>query len=208
MAHNSRYTDHYTVMAAISRMIKNKPFQEQDIVEWCQFVELDCISKTSTMYTYIEVELEVNNQRAFLPCNLHRLLDVYTIAEDYTSRVPYTNVGSFISLDPDKSYDSVYIDYKGTPVDLDTGVPLIVRGHEDACVAYCVWCMYLEDIYDDKVSVDTKNRIEKRKDDAILAAKSKKWRYLDREDANKLMRIKFNMLPQPAGFKLIKTSYP
>jgi len=122
--------------------------------------------------------------------------------------VPYTNVGSFISLDPDKSYTSVYIDYKGIPVDLDTGVPLIVRGHEDACVAYCIWAMYLEDMYDDKLSVDAKNRIEKRKDDAILAAKSKKYRYLDREDVNKLERIKFNMIPQPAGFKLIKTSYP
>lgn len=159
------------------------------------------------MYLFQEVELDVTttNKRVYLPCNIYRLLDVYSALGNSDSRVPYNMIGSFISLSLDTTLTSVYIDYYGVPIDIESGDPLIIRGHEDACFWYSMYMLYLVDILTDKISIDAKNELRMNKDNAILAAQNFSARHMDRNKMNRAMAIKYNIIPKPAQLKLIRT---
>jgi len=204
MTHNHLYTDHKNIFARLTRKVRTKRIDEADIIEWCQEVENDIVQDMAYMYRYVEAEFTVENNRVFLPCHVYKILDVYTSPGDVTSRIYYYKAGEFISFDPSESYTTVYIDFMGMPVDLETGTPLIIRGHEMACEAYCMWNLFFEDIISDKISIDAKNRIESRKDMELAACLSTSERHRDRQDRNRDMRIMMNWVPRPANIKLIK----
>ena len=202
--HNHLYTTHHNIAARLSRTIKTKNFNEDDIIEWCQEVETDILQQVDLMYNFLEVELTVTNYKAFLPCNIYKIMDVYTTPDQRSSRIPYIDLGSYISFDTNQTLSSIYIDYKGMPVDLDSGLPLIIRGHEMACEAYCIWKIYTEDILNDKISIDSKNRIESRKDSELAACFSTSYRFKDRARMNNEMIIMGNWVPRLANLKLSK----
>ena len=204
MTHNHLYTDHKNIMARLSRTFTMKTINEADIIEWCQEAETDIIQDVDNMYKFIEVELDIENDRAYLPCNIYKILDVYLTPEDSTSRIDYYKVGPYISVDSSQNYTSIYIDYLGNPVDLKTGIPLIVRGHEIACEAYCTWKLFYQDIIMDKISVDAKNRIEMKMSYELAAAIGTSKRHKDRSDMNREMIIRGNWVPRLANLKLIK----
>ena len=204
MIHNHLYTDHKNIYARLTRKVKSKRIDEGDIIEWCQEVEIDIIQDMDNMYKFVEAEFTVENNRVFLPCNVYKILDVYTTPDDTTSRIYYYKAGSFISFDAAESYTTIYIDFIGSPVDLETDVPLIIRGHEIACEAYCMWNIYFEDIISDKISIDAKNRLESRKDNELAACLSSSERHRDRQDRNRDMTIMMNWTPRPANIRLIK----
>ena len=99
--------------------------------------------------------------------------------------MPFNYDGKYLNLGSDYKYDYVYINYYGTPIDNMTGTPLIVRGHEAACEAYCVHQMYYEDILTDKISIDAKNRIENDLTNKTRACRGD-FRHITRQDMEKV----------------------
>lgn len=195
-------------MARIGRKYKSRILVEADIIEWCQEVECDIIGEVDDMYPYIGFPLDVVNSRAKLPCNVYRILDVYTTLRNDSSRVPFTRLKGYIGLDPDMDYTSVYIDYYGTPIDFETGIPLIQVGHEFACEAHCTYNMFLDDISNNKISQYFAEKLEAKQTGEILAAcGSHRIRHKTRDQMNREQAIHYNMIPKPASFNLINGRY-
>ena len=133
MGFDATYTDHNEIMLRIARRHKSLVLNEIDILEWCQEVEVDTLGSVDQMFTYVEFPLDVKNGRAKIPCNTYRILDVYLRPGDRNSRIPFTKLKGYISVDATKNYTKVFMDFYGVPIDLKTGIPQIIAGHEAAC---------------------------------------------------------------------------
>ena len=202
MENNSKYTTHHEIMFRVGQYIKNKQINESDFVEWCFKVESEILGKEQWAWEFQQFEMTVKNKRIFLPCNIYRILDIYTHPHHEGSRINATQIGTFATVNlPEDS--KVYMDYLGIPIDLETAEPLILKGHEMACEAWCVFMMHYSDILNDKLSIDAKNRITATKDNEILAAQSYSSRQRTRNDLNKRMAIQYNMIPKPAMIRLM-----
>ena len=200
-----RYTNHLEILHRLSSIHKQKQFNEHDVLNWCQEVEMDILGEVDLMYQYVEFELSVINGRAKVPCNCYRIIDVYTAKDSPVSRIPFNRLKGYISVDSTKNYSTLYMDYYGTPIDVETGIPYIAVGHELACVAYCEYMAYYEDMLLGKLDGDARNRIEMKKNSEILAAKgSWNMRHKTRDDMNKMHKIAYNLIPKPAALNLLK----
>jgi hypothetical protein len=89
----------------------------------------------------------------------------------------------------------------GVMVDQDTGYPLIKKGHELACEAYCVYKMYYEDWLTNKIDtsrwsfiVDTMRN--------LVDASSNGLRHKDRKDLEKINRIHGQIFMRPGYMTL------
>ena len=116
--------------------------------------------------------------------------------------VIYEDNGDFIAFDSlqtfsknDKGQDIVFTNYWGIPVDPQTGYPLIKKGHELACEAYCVWKLYTEDFLTNKIDANRWMYIVGEKDRELNAAQNG-FRQWDRKDLERISMIKMNMLPR------------
>jgi len=195
-------------MARIASRHKSKVLNENDIIEWCQEVEIDSLGNVDQMYTYVEFPLTVKNFQVLVPCNAYRIIDVYTTPGDASSRVPFTRLRRHLAFSPDSTFTQVYIDYYGLPIELKTGIPMIQAGHEAACEAYCVHSLYYEDILNGKVAQYAAQLIINNMQAEVLAAAgSYNIRHKTREDINRSVAIRFNLIPSPAGMNLIKGTW-
>lgn len=199
MYEDNQYTTAEHIFVRLAQVHKNKQFSLMEIVEWCAECELEYIGSTEALRDYHHVPLKIQNLQALLPCNLFRLLDVYTSSN---RRIPAYNTGVYLNFNSSTVFDKdsegkdiVYINYLGIAVDDKTGFPLIKRGHEQACEAFCVWKMYYEDIITDKISVDAKSRIEMEKNIQIQAARSS-FRSWDKARLHRMLLIINNMIPR------------
>lgn len=156
MQSNQKYTTVENIFARLSQKIKTKSFDIEDIVQWCAECTVEVIGAPIAMRNYNKLKLRVTQNKALLPCNVYRLLDVFSSANHrYKS---YYNDGSHIvfnstqRFENDGESDFIYINYLGIAVDSKTGYPYILRGHEIACESYCVKQLYREDFYNGKIS--------------------------------------------------------
>jgi len=190
---NSKYTDHLNILARLTRYIKQKEFHPDDVMEWCQEVETDYLGDVDNMFLFLQVPLVVTNYAAKLPCNVHRVIDIYTDPNDNGSIVFANNDGAKLFLGNWYNKDYVYINYYGTPIN-DQGVPMIIRGHEQACEAYCILKVYYEDILNDKVS--TRSAVEMKEEfrNKLNMARRMVFRHMTREDVNKGVIIRHSMI--------------
>ena len=198
---NQRYVSPMDIYAKLSRKHKTKDFSYDDIVEWCAEEETDYIGDVDGMYKYLQVKLVVSNYMAKLPCNIYRVLDVYTTLGDSNSREPYNHSGAYINFNSDYLLDYVYIDYYGTPIDEETGEPLILKGHEQACEAFCVYNVYYEDFLTGKLNGNAWGFIVdewRAKTDASTGG----FRHYDRQKLNDMNIILGNMVPKIGNLKL------
>lgn len=200
MKENPKYTHHLEIYNRLAVALKDtdKILRKKDVLSWCQEVETEFCPNVHNMWEYIQFELSVNNSRAFLPCNLWRLVNVYTVPNDPTSIVAYAFPGSFISFNPSLNLTKVYIDYYGTVIDLETGIPMITKGNEQACFWYCMYMLNIVEIMDGR-----KQHVVLSKEHEILAAKQPNYQHIDHNFMNKIERIYFNMVPIPASHGLL-----
>jgi len=155
------------------------------------------------MYHYRAFPLTVANSRAWLPCNVYRILDVYDKNGNTATAVEYNNAGEFLVFRSDMTLTTIYIDYEGHPVDLETGLPLIIKGHENACLHYCLYMLHYEDILHDRISVDAKNRLEYNRGAELLAAMSYKAKNKSRRDLERNDAIMYDELPEVAKYEIL-----
>ena len=204
MIDNSRYTDHNHIFNRLARALRgtDKILSKSDILEWCQEVETEFCPQPATMYRYMDMEFTVTNNRITLPCHIYEIKDVFTNLGDYGTRVPYANPGSFLSFHPSLNLTKVYMNYIGTPIDIETGIPLILKGHEQACFWYCMYMMYLPEILDGK-----KGEIVLNKENELAAAKGESSRHKDNASKEHEQRIQYEMIPIPGRIKLMSNDW-
>ena len=150
MISNTKYITHEVIHADLSRTYKDKDFDNNDILEWCQIVECRYIKDIETMYKYIGVALTVTDNKTLLPCNIYRLEDIYTNPTGSKSFLDCSNNGEYLMNIPD-GYNTIYINYVGTPIN-EEGMPLIAKGHENACEKYCLLQAYMSEYLNNQIS--------------------------------------------------------
>lgn len=139
---NTKYTTYKDIYNRLKSRLKGKPIDEMDIALWCSECEIEHIGDVDKFQHITEYELSVSNYKALLPCDVYRILNVYT---DSKYEVPNKHDGAYLLFDPSMKETTLYLDYYGIASDPDTGFPLIKKGHEAACEAYCLTSIYYED---------------------------------------------------------------
>ena len=207
---NYKYLKVGEIVSRVTSRLKgfNKNVAEVDIIEWCMQVENEFCVNVDNMYIYTHVPLTVINNTAKVPCNVFRIADVYTSHSNHGqgNRVPYQDLGSVLAFNPHHKVTIPYIDYWGSPIDLETGEPLIQRGHENACEWYCVYNLLFVDAATGKITADFwHNTVERNKENEISAAQCSSVQFKSRDQLNQEMRITFDEMPEPAKLWLLSS---
>lgn len=182
ITHNNKYVTALTIASKIASRHKKKKIDILDIVEWCAEVECEILGDFESFVQYNRYKLKVINQQALLPCNCYRLLDVISSSN---RRVNNYNNGTYLNFiqeqtfdfDSELSSDVVFINFIGIAIDEETGYPLIKKGHELACEAYCIYNLYYEDFLNNKIDVNRWQFIDNAKQHQLEAARNgfKNW---------------------------------
>lgn len=167
MQQKTLFTTHKEIANRLATVISQKNIQEANIMEWCQQAENEHIIDMNVMWRYKNVPLMVEDRKALLPCNVHRILDVFSTPNNRGSRLQYATNNAYIDLDNSFKGDVVYLNYIGMPVDHD-GVPMIAKGHETACELFCYTKIYFEDNLQGKIRGDLYESWEQRFSNAVI----------------------------------------
>lgn len=196
---NNRFSTADTIMSMMSSYIKNKDINILDIVEWCAELETDVLGDVEEMHEYFKYKVIIENYKGELPCNLYRLLDVFSASNE---RPNYYNDGTHLVFNLNQTFDTdengfeyIYINFYGIPIDYDTGYPLIKKGHELACQWYCIWKLYTEDFLNGKIDNSRWAYIENQKMIQAEAAKGG-FRHKSHSDMKKILVTVHNMVPR------------
>jgi hypothetical protein len=204
---NYKYAKFSEILNRVTSRLKgfDKQVGEAEILEWCMQVETEYCPNVDNMYIYTQVPLKVINDVTIPPCNVWRISDVYDMKGGmHGHRVPYNDIGSRLVFSPAEHVTKVYIDYYGTPVDLETGEPLIQRGHEIACEWFCLYNIFFLDFGTGKINATFWHEISVNKEHEILACQSASVRFKTRDQLNQEQRIDFDSLPEPARLWLLR----
>lgn len=164
-------------------------------IEWCATVEINYIGSFEQFKTISGHKLTVENNRAKLPCNIYNILDVM----DGDERIyNYRNNGAYLFFDNQNFQNGkeIIINYHGIPVDPESNLPLLLRGHEEACEKYCLYQMLESDYIDGKVADRMIERVASQFDDAVDAAQSSQ-RHVSVEERHQMIAAMANMIPNP-----------
>ena len=134
------YISHKTILANLQRNFKHKQFDEEDILNWCQEVEVLYVADPDAMVQYLQVPLTVgSNRRVQLPSNIYKLQAVYEFdekPENQNQRIHYRRLPNTVVLNKDPKNPVVLVNYIGTALDSDC-LPQIDRNHQPACETWC-----------------------------------------------------------------------
>jgi hypothetical protein len=186
------YTTHKEIVNRLATVISQKNIQEADIMEWCQQAENEHIIDMNVMWRYMNVPLQVYQGKALMPCNVHRLLDVYTSPNSSSSRLNFAHNSGYIFFDQDFEGETVYINYFGMPID-EEGVPMIARGHETACELYCLTKIYFEDSILGRINPNQYENWGQRFNNAVISIKQS-MRYVDRKKLEVFDALKYSVM--------------
>jgi len=200
---NQKYLDYQFIIPKVSRAVKELGIIviKEDIAEWCSECEIDYIAQEQWMVKYIRIPLRVINGYAKLPCNVYRILDVY----NGYSWINYETDGSFIKLHPSYNHPYIFINFWGIPIN-EEGIPYILKGHEQACEAFCIWKLVYPFWIAGKMQAQIYKDIEDRLDIQVQAAKNG-YRHKDRETVNHMMMIFGNMVPKIGSLTLYHQAF-
>ena len=202
---NTKYTSYLDIAQKLSREFPDKTdnINPADIAAWCAECETDYIGDIESHREYIDFPIIVNNFQALLPCTLFKLLDVYY--SPYSSginvqRVTYNNNGSYINFATNQKFatdndgnDIIYIKYYGLAIDPLTGYPLIKKGHEQACEAFCTKKIFLSDFYSGRLNGNIWGDILQELNNQLQTAKTP-FRHMSNQDMLRMQKIRFNMI--------------
>lgn len=193
---NSKYFKVEKIFARLNRQHRSKASEYRigDIVEWCAEIETEVINDPIEYIEFNDVQLEVIDGKALLPCNIQRLVDVY---QNGMRLFGYHNDGVKLSFS-DLTNTSVSngsivrINYTGIPLD-DNGYPMFLRGHEQALYWGCIVRMYEEDYALQKIHPNTYNDFTIRYESALNASKNN-FRHRSRNEIKEYTAVVMNAL--------------
>ena len=208
---NSKFVSTDIVLANLGRAHKKFNWDANDVLEWCMQIETEMIADLDSMVYFEHIPLQVKNNQARLPCNVHRIIHVrghhghegnYAEYNNNHVDLSYNNNGAYISFDHNRERHHeennkyVFITYYGTKIDLETGEPLILRTHIKACEAYCVQQVYYEKFLNNEINGQQWRVIDERVTEGCNIAISQGIRFKDDKDLNRLDMIRGNMIPK------------
>lgn len=159
-------------------------YDEITIVRWCADVTAILLTdERATVEMVADMGMPVNLQLP-LPAGLVHLERVY--ATNTNALVSYSNQGSFLAFEPKYEFTEISIHYR--QLIMEDGYPLIPRGFEKACEAYCIYQMYHEDYLDGRIDGQRWQDISNTKDWEIEAA-SRAWDNINDNEVKELNKI-------------------
>jgi hypothetical protein len=129
---------------------KGSEISKINVMRWCSEVVTEYLTDPVGMIPHFKfrlgdqvgTEIKIVDGKVELPLDCFKLEAVY---DQNNSLVrDCSNQGEYIHFSSAYTPTEVYIDYYSIPVD-DDGFPLVKRGYEAACYAYCVYKMFEED---------------------------------------------------------------
>ena len=145
----------FTAAEIFVRLLSSFPKKASEIskinvMRWCSEVVTEYLTDPVGMIAHYKVRLGVLSGTSYrivdgkveLPTDVFKLEAVY----DQNNQLikDCVNQGQYVHFSTLHMPTAVYIDYYSIPADED-GFPLIKRGYEAACYAYCVYKMFEED---------------------------------------------------------------
>jgi hypothetical protein len=217
MAHNDfKYTSYLDIAQRLAKTHPNKSnlLQPQDVASWCAEVETQMIGDIEAFRTYVDQKFIVSsNRQVLVPCNVYKILDVFRDPGTYYSRIDYYNNGSYLNFSTTQTFpkdtdgnDVIYINYKGIAVDSETHYPLIKKGHERACEAYCMTKIYYEDFLNGKINIQAWSELHQELDNALLTAK-RPFKDMDNQKMLEIQYIRSNMVFKPYSIPIYNMNY-
>lgn len=146
----ARYIDHTVIHAMLNRNFPNKIWDIANVIEWCQYVENNILGNVDAMIRYIDYPVKVEYGKALIPCFSHKVFS-YSKIKGQQVDVSTHNQENYLRVYDDIKDGTIYITFVGMPVDQETGVPLILRGHEDVCYWYCVKSAHTEAYFNGEI---------------------------------------------------------
>jgi len=145
---------------------------------------------------YRNVVICVKHNKAYLPCNIYRILSVY---KDRCAIPTYEWDGAYLrfNFDDPNTFNKEYtieLDYLGIMVD-DDGLPMILEGHQEACYWYILTKLYFEDYMNGLIDQNRYTLLQDRLGQYVAKAKSS-MRHYSRDDMNDIQAILHNMVPK------------
>lgn len=195
MNENGKYVTFNEIYSRVTSIIKNKQINPADVLEWCFQCEAEWIRHTNSAVPYLKIMLPVKDKTARIPPHRVRILDVYSDPENEKSSVNYYDSGSYIVLDSNYKKDYVYINFFGLPIDPETGIPLIKKGNEEACVRFVICNLYYEDFLNGRIDGSRWGEMKEERNLQVRAAQNE-MSDQDRRELREVLAISLNMLPQ------------
>lgn len=203
---NHLYISPDVIYADLSRIYKNKSIEYYDIVEWCARVETLHLADIDKMFYFEGDEFEVKDGMVLLPYNMFRLLDVYTDPKNSNSIInKIGNNGSVLYGFNMPDGKKIYLNYIGIPI-TDTGIPLIIKSHEEACGFFCRCRLFEEDMANGNFNANLWMMWDSKFSNAVTAAKQN-YRAFKRSDINNLHKIKGMMIKRIGNTTLRNNLY-
>lgn len=193
---SGKYASVKSVAARIARNVKGKEFDIYDVAEWSGECETDEIGMYEAFVKYRNVCVDVKHNKAYLPCNIYRILSVY----EGKCKIPkYQWDGAYLrfNMDDPSTFGQEYqisIDYLGIAVD-NQGLPMIMDGHQEACYWYCMTKLYFEDYMNGMIDENRYMFMQSQLGKYVDKVKSS-FRYVTRDDMNDIQRIMHNLIPK------------
>lgn len=199
MQENSKYFKAEKIMARLQRRFPKRMLSVNigDVVEICAEIEFEVLNSYTGMVHKNKVGVKANSNRLMLPCDIFRLKDVYT--SDGTRIMGFTNNGTYLHFNEQcniRPVDNteVYINYDGIPVD-ESGWPLFLRGHEQACEWGCIIRLMEEDHADGSINENVWQGWLQQYENALNTANNG-FRHKDRNEMKEFMLCIYDMIPK------------
>lgn len=174
---NIQYFSASEIYARLSAEHKGKmsEYERYTIMRWCAEVQTELIRDPSHM-TFRKISIGVpKNMMVRVPMEVSKIERVYN--GDTGSLLQYSFNGEYVFLSERDKDVPVALDCYTHVLD-DDGFPMIARGLEKACEAYCLYKMYHEDYLDGKINGQQWQDISNAKD-WELAAAANAWDEVD-----------------------------
>ena len=174
------------IYASLASTYKRKimEYDEITIIRWCSdVVAILLTDERATKEMVADMGMPVNLQHA-LPDGLVQLIRVY--ATDTKALIPYSHQSEYVCFEP--KYEFTNISFHFRQLMIEDGYPLIPRGFEKACEAYCLYQMYHEDYLDGRIDGQRWQDISNTKDWEIEAA-SRAWDSINDNEVQAINKI-------------------
>jgi hypothetical protein len=203
---NNKYVSYRVIHAELNRVWKERPFDINDVQEWCSIVESRFTDNADTLCKFLQIPLAVESGKALTPCGITRILDVYSDPDDETSVVNATDNGVYLIMPAGYDQDYVFINYVGVPVNED-GEIMILKTHEEACKTYCKMCHFEEAAFTGRFNYNMWQGWDMKFSGQIRNSRYDVFRNWPREKYNELNAIHGNMIPKIGNLVLYHLNF-
>jgi len=187
---NNKYSTISSILSIASGLYPGLDVTKDQAMEWAGWAQMHDLVIIRDWYLFKNVPLEVDQKKALLPCNCHKLLDV--MKDGVRTGTKFRSDGSYLFFND--NYDNITINFRGFPVS-DEGKPLFVRGTERALARYIIMNAHEADFIKGKLDGQRWGfLIEKWEDERDVARAQ--LRSLTRNEIEEMLQINADMIPK------------